>query len=54
MKKLTLMSALWAGLAIVCLGAAIIAGAYWHLWTAGISALMAVASLDEKTEEGRA
>lgn len=53
MKRLNLMSALWAGLAIVCLGAAIIAGAYWHIWTAGISALMSVASLDEKTEEGR-
>lgn len=53
MERLNLMSALWAGLAIVCLGAVIIAGAWWHIWTAGLSALMAVASLDEKTEEGR-
>lgn len=31
---------IWAGLCIICLYGVIFKGAYWHLFTAGISYLM--------------
>lgn len=48
----------WAALGICCLGGALIAGAWWHLGTTAICALMylgfkAEEPEDEKTTNGR-
>jgi len=48
-KRMTPGARLWSVLALACLAAVIVAGAWWHLGSAGICAAMA-STLNEKED----
>lgn len=49
-EKLSPASLIWSVMGLVCLATVLIAGAWWHLGSAGICAAMAIAFNEEKED----
>lgn len=49
-EKLSPASLIWSVLGLVCLAAVLIAGAWWHLGSAGVCAAMALAFNEDPRE----
>lgn len=49
-EKLSPASLIWSVMGLVCLVAVLVAGAWWHLGSAGVCAAMALAFNEEKED----